>query len=166
MDKQLKEIEKRFWSKVDTKGSDDCWEWKASINSGGYGTFNWFGDVIGAHQVSWILINGSIPKDKWILHKCGNRRCTNPDHLYAGTPSDNMNDRAIKNSENQGWGQGKLREGEIWLIRRLKVLKSQGIVKRYRFSERLVAKMFKVNHCTIHSIWGSDKFLCSEGRYI
>ncbi len=27
----------RFWAKVDVRGEDECWEWRASCGRGGYG---------------------------------------------------------------------------------------------------------------------------------
>ncbi len=40
----------------------------------------------------WSLVNGPIPEGKWILHTCDNSKCINPQHLYAGTPKDNVKD--------------------------------------------------------------------------
>ena len=30
-------VEERFWSKVDKREPDDCWEWQASLDTRGYG---------------------------------------------------------------------------------------------------------------------------------
>jgi hypothetical protein len=32
------------------------------------------------------------PPTKWILHKCNNKLCVNPNHLYDGSPKDNVAD--------------------------------------------------------------------------
>jgi hypothetical protein len=81
----------RFWSKVNTNGSNGCWEWLgASIH--GYGQLNVNGKKTLAHRYSWFLKNGSIPKGLLIRHKCRGK-CVNPDHLELGTHQDNANDR-------------------------------------------------------------------------
>lgn len=90
--------EDRFWSKV-TK-TNECWLWdEGSRDKDGYGSFRKSkspgqrrGPVVRAHRFSWELHNGPIPKGLWILHKCDNPPCVNPEHLYAGTRQDNAND--------------------------------------------------------------------------
>ena len=89
---------KRFWSKVDKKGPDECWNWIASITKSGYGKF-YLNKSMGSHRAAWILTYGDIPKDKWILHKCDNKRCCNPIHLYIGNGADNTKDRCNRNPE-------------------------------------------------------------------
>jgi hypothetical protein len=44
----------------------------------------------------WRFENGEIPEDKWVLHKCDNPPCVNPNHLFLGTDQDNANDREAK----------------------------------------------------------------------
>lgn len=89
-------LEILFWSKVDIKGPDDCWEWQASVTqTGGYGQFNaarHLGHSRMAHRWAWILTQGSIPKGLYVLHHCDNRPCCNPKHLYLGTYKDNARD--------------------------------------------------------------------------
>ncbi len=157
----------RFWAKVDVKGEDDCWEWQAYIVNG-YGQFSVSEKLDYAHRVSWRIVNGPIPKGKLILHKCDNRKCVNPKHLYCGTYGDNNMDRAKRNLFNRGGGQLKLHEGEIWLIRKLCIPVDKGMYlrhQRYKFSASYVSKMFKVSRSTILRIWNSDKYLCREGYY-
>jgi hypothetical protein len=45
-----------------------------------------------AHRFSYALAHSGIPDGAWILHTCDNPQCVNPAHLYAGTPSDNVQD--------------------------------------------------------------------------
>jgi hypothetical protein len=81
----------RFWEKVE-KTPGGCWNWKASAGSHGYGqTFD--GKVTTAHRFSWKLAHGKYP-DGWVLHRCNNRLCVNPDHLYEGGHMENMDDMA------------------------------------------------------------------------
>jgi len=48
----------------------------------------------GAHRISFRLYKGPIPEGLHILHvrECSNKNCVNPDHLYAGTRSQNIQD--------------------------------------------------------------------------
>lgn len=74
----LKKIEK----------TDGCWIWKGQINKSGYGRHC----CKYAHRLSYEYYIGEIPMDKIICHKCNNKICVNPDHIYAGTYKDNTQD--------------------------------------------------------------------------
>ena len=87
-----------FWSHVDIKSDDACWEWKGGIYSNGYGHSSSVSALSAhtdqyAHRVAWILSFGEIPKEMSVLHNCDNCPCCNPHHLYLGTQQDNVNDR-------------------------------------------------------------------------
>lgn len=85
----------RFWAKVEK--SDGCWLWLASKFQHGYGSATVDGGRReNAHRVAWRLIRGSIPKGMFVLHRCDNPACVNPDHLWLGTQTDNMRDCAAK----------------------------------------------------------------------
>ena len=90
------DIQDRLFAKV--VKTNGCWNWTGATNGSGYGYISCEGKPIGVHRLSYILHTGPIPKGKHILHKCDNRRCVNPAHLYAGTSVNNANDRWKRNS--------------------------------------------------------------------
>lgn len=80
---------------------------RISVNSAG--CFEWIQDCVGeyggfyiraagrmhsikAHRLSWLVFRGPIPAGLMILHRCNNKQCVNPSHLYIGTNTDNMRD--------------------------------------------------------------------------
>lgn len=86
-----------FSAKVDKKGTDECWEWKANKFSSGYGQFAaGKGHSTKAHRYSWELFFGPIPEGKFVLHKCDNPGCVNPYHLYLGSKCDNARDAVVR----------------------------------------------------------------------
>lgn len=85
-----------FWSYVDKTAPNGCWKWLGSWSGEDYGIFGVNGKLKRVHRISWILVNGAIPDGLDILHKCDNRRCLNPDHLFIGTHQDNMTDKSEK----------------------------------------------------------------------
>ena len=104
-----------FCRKVAIGSPDKCWEWQASCGTPGYG--NWGYKKPGAaHRATFKLFNGE-PKGL-VLHKCGNRKCCNPNHLYDGTWDDNRRDSEEHGTAPLGsrHGQSKLTEEDVLKI--------------------------------------------------
>lgn len=79
-----------------------CWNWQGSKDRNGYGYVKQNGKTTKAHRASYIEFKGIIPENLWILHRCNNPSCINPEHLYAGTPTENMRDRE-RAGRHKGW---------------------------------------------------------------
>ena len=80
-----------------------CWEWSSSKNKHGYGRFVCLGQSL-AHRVSYIVFHGPLFKNMFVLHKCDNPPCVNPDHLFIGTQTDNMKD-CYNKGRNKVWNR-------------------------------------------------------------
>jgi hypothetical protein len=121
----------RFKTKFKSGNEDDCWEYEG-CTSYGYGKFRIDTRMIQAHRISWTIKNGEIPEGLLVLHKCDNRICINPNHLFLGTNKDNMRDMHSKNR----CINKKLSDEDILLIRaskdrRYKIMSKFGISESY-----------------------------------
>lgn len=111
-------LKKSFEKKVIKK--EGCWEWVGCKTRTGYVLIRNYDKKISAHRSSWIIHNGLIPEGMCVLHKCDNRICTNPEHLFLGTHKDNMSDREMKGRGQKGitHNKCKLSENDVIEIRK------------------------------------------------
>lgn len=90
----------RFWSKVDKRGPDDCWEWQGAKCPRGYGSFWLEKSSFNTHRVAMFFDNNRyLDKSEVVCHKCDNKTCVNPQHLYVGTQSRNMLDKISRHKD-------------------------------------------------------------------
>jgi hypothetical protein len=85
-----RDLSERFWSWVDVRGPDDCWEWMGFRHKG-YGRFTLEkGRADESHRVAFRLTRGPIPTGLDIDHLCRNRACQNPAHMEPVTRAENL----------------------------------------------------------------------------
>lgn len=83
----------QFDSRVDRSGV--CWIWTGALTSRGYGHL-YAGKTVRAHRFAFERAHGPLGAGVVVCHRCDNRLCVRPDHLFAGSLSDNMRDMVAK----------------------------------------------------------------------
>lgn len=99
--------ESRFWRQVNKAGPihpvyGQCWVWLGELDKHGYSEIRVDSTRQKVHRYSWILHNGEIPGEQWVLHRCDNRACVNPNHLFLGDVLDNNADMVAKERQQRG----------------------------------------------------------------
>lgn len=154
----------RFWSKVDVRGPDDCWDWIATKVSGYGSAADGARRNVSAHRFSYELAYGPIPRGMLVCHRCDNRACVNHRHLFLGTPQDNMDDMHRK-------GRARPHRGEDHhaarvtrdIVRVGRFLKANGIM-----GSEEISRLFGVSSGTASRFLSGDSWahVPSAGREV
>lgn len=149
--------EERFWSKVDIRSADECWEWQGGLTASGYGNFSVGGKnnpeyrQWPAHRYSWFITNGELPDSVVVCHRCDNRRCVNPNHLFLGKQAANMRDKVSKGRQAKGSSHGasKVSEADIQVM----VETYNGGKSQYNIAEMFGISQATVSHILRRELW-------------
>ncbi len=137
----------RFWNNVAVGGPDDCWNWKLSQHSNGYGQvglrINAQSKILKAHKVAWeIHHNVRLPHGARAKHTCSNKLCCNPHHVIVSTESVHAAYMKLAHARGEVHGMSKLTERQVKIIKyRLNAL-----------TTREVADAFSIGYNTIWDI--------------
>jgi hypothetical protein len=141
----------KFYNKLpDILNENCCWEWKGTIDAYGYGNFSYKGKTVKSHRLMYEVYYAEPLENLHCLHKCDNRKCVNPLHLFSGTNLDNRKDKVQKgrcytgNQKGENNGGSKLTDNQVREIRKLH------ISKKYTTSK--LGEMYNVHRSTISYI--------------
>lgn len=154
-------VEKRFLKKFYINEDNECWEWNSASRGNGYGCMKIDGKTIDSHRVSYVLYVGDIEDDLLICHKCDNRKCVNPKHLFIGTKLDNNRDMFNKGRGCSGNRNGArlhpemVRRGENVHLSKLKEFEVENILIEYYFLKikpKIIYKKYNISKSNIYDI--------------
>lgn len=153
-------LRERWAAKVANLGGEGCWlwtGWKGGPDGSKYGYISVGGRAgrgCRAHRVSWELHHGPIPEGMHVLHKCDVPLCVNPEHLFLGTRSDNMQDMISKGRDKSVTHPELVRKGEAHHNARLTLPHVSNIRMLLALGARrsAVAEWFGVSHSLVEKI--------------
>lgn len=127
--------------------SSGCWLWTGCLDPRGYGQFSLLGIRQLAHRYSYQKFKGIIDCGMWVLHRCDNPACVNPDHLFLGTHEDNMADMVSKgrslNQSGEKNHNARLDQNDVVAIRAeiANGTKQRDLARRYSVSENQIKEI-------------------------
>ncbi len=137
------------------EGHWQCWEWQGHRIRGGYGRARWNGRMHLAHRLSYEAYVGPIAPGLRVLHRCDNRPCINPEHLFLGTDLENARDRDGKRRQARGElvRRSTLRTSDVEAIRAVAAL---GV------TQKELALTYRVHNATISRILNGKRWAPSQ----
>ena len=97
----------------------------------GYGEIGDGKKIRKGHRVAYEAFVGQIPDGAFVLHRCDNPLCVNPEHLWLGNNADNMRDMEskgrAKHPKGEYHGRAKLTEVQVREILRMA---AEGVINK------------------------------------
>jgi len=125
-----------------------CFEWTGSKAGRGYGVISFFKRNVYVHRISYRIFIGKIPNNLFVCHSCDNPACFNPEHLFLGTPKQNVEDmikkgRAVYTKKGEYKGKRKYTNDDY---------KEMRLMKQKGFSVRDIRQTFSISPAQIFRI--------------
>lgn len=116
------------------------------------------GKWYGSHRVAYLLAYDSIPNGMCVLHKCDNKRCVRPGHLFLGTLADNVHDCIAKGRARRG--KLKPMYGEKHINSKLLNSEAREVIRLRRSGRKLreIAKQFSISESTVSMIFNKRRY--------
>lgn len=137
------------------KSANECWHWIGLKSKYGYGKMCINSKNLTAHRFMYEMINGDIPSNMFICHKCDNPACVNPNHLFLGNVRDNTVDMVQKNRAPNYKGNNNPRSKitdkivlEIYNKAKYSGISYNKLAREYKISASLVSEIMRGN------LWG------------
>lgn len=142
-----------FWSRVNTKGPEECWEWETTSGPNCYGGVGLWGTgkKTSAHRIAYAFTHGEVADGQPVCHSCDNPPCCNPSHLWAGTQADNVQDMIRKGRARPGTGgrPRKLSDDEILEMRHRHAIEDISCVD--------LARDYDISRATVYRLLGESR---------
>jgi hypothetical protein len=156
MDSKIKDHFQKLLAKAAKSG--ECVEFSGCLLPNGYGKVGHYGKTYLAHRFAWLANNAEIPDGMCVCHKCDNRKCINPEHLFLGTRTDNMRDMIAKGRQrfvglnSKNWRKPSSRKGSdngMAVLDDKKVREIRTIRSELNLCTSDIAKLYGVAKVTI-----------------
>jgi hypothetical protein len=132
MCEELDDLKARLLARTKVMASE-CWHYETAtiVN---YGGIRYLDRNMKTHRASWLVHRSPVPEGLCVLHRCDNRRCVNPEHLWLGTKTDNLADKVARGRHTT---TSKLSPDDV---RKIKALLAEGnscgaIARQFNVSE-------------------------------
>lgn len=117
----------------------ECWELNSATGTHGYSAFSFNQERDLSHRFSFKIFKGDIPQGHFVLHKCDNRKCCNPDHLFSGTQRENIRDCMDKKRDKKKTKLSYEKVIEIRILTLINNLGHKSIAEHYGVSRPMVS---------------------------